>query len=88
MKASKNTRAQKMKTQNSNHLSYLLRIWNDNDGGEWHATVQDVISGECFHYATLYELYVNLKEFTREDGHIRQQILLKTADSMYVNTGK
>jgi hypothetical protein len=49
---------------NRNYLSYLLRIWKDSADGEWHATLQDVFSGDCYHFATLFELYVNLQELT------------------------
>jgi hypothetical protein len=47
-----------------NYLSYLLRVWKDSADGEWHATLQDVFSGDCYHFATLLELYVNLQALT------------------------
>jgi hypothetical protein len=53
-----------MPEKNRNYLSYLLRIWKDSADGEWHATLQDVFSGDCYHFATLFELYVNLQELT------------------------
>jgi len=53
-----------MPETNRNYLSYLLRIWKDSADGEWHATLQDVFSGDCYHFATLFELYVNLQELT------------------------
>ena len=53
-----------MPETNRNYLSYLLRIWNDSADGEWHATLQDVFSDDCYHFATLLELYVNLQELT------------------------
>ena len=55
-----------MRDFHCNYLSYLLRVWKDSADGEWHATIQDVLSGETNHYATLYELYVNLRELTSE----------------------
>jgi hypothetical protein len=77
-----------MRVRNPNHLSYLLRIWKDSDDGEWHATLQDVISGDCFHYATLYESYVNLKEFTREGAQIETKITLEPFDTLNFQAGK
>lgn len=56
-----------MKTQNGNYLSYLLRIWKDNSDEEWRATLQDVFSGDSLHFATLPELYANLKEKTSKN---------------------
>lgn len=56
-----------MRPQTNNYMSYLLRIWNDSSNGEWHATLQDVFNGDCYHFATLYELYVNLCECTSEN---------------------
>ena len=76
-----------MRVRNPNHLSYLLRIWKDSEDGDWHATLQDVISGECFHFATLYELYVNLKEFTREDIKIQMQVPLEPFDNLNLHAG-
>ena len=58
-----------MYEQKSNYFSYLLRVWKDSVDGEWHASLQDVISGECHHYPTLYELYVNLWELTSQEGN-------------------
>ena len=60
-----------MQTATSTYLSYLLRVWRDVGDGEWHATLQDVASGECHHFATLDELYVNLQLFTSERNHRR-----------------
>ena len=62
-----------MHEQNINYFSYLLRIWKDSVDGEWHASLQDVISGECHHYPTLYELYVNLWELTSQEGNKPQR---------------
>jgi hypothetical protein len=56
-----------MHEQNINYFSYLLRVWKDSVDGEWHASLQDVVSGECHHYPTLYELYVNLWDLTNEN---------------------
>ena len=60
-------RPDSMHDQNKNYFSYLLRVWKDSTDGEWHATLQDVVSGECHHYPTLYELYVNLWDLTNEN---------------------
>lgn len=51
---------------NLKHLSFLLRVWKDGQGGEWHATLQNVLNGDCYHFASLYELYVNLREITSQ----------------------
>ena len=55
-----------MRESQSNYLSYLLRIWQDSDNGEWHATLQDVFQEECHHYVSLPALYKKLEEVTRE----------------------
>lgn len=55
-----------LRDPNLKHLSFLLRVWRDGQGGEWHATLQNVINGDCYHFASLYELYVNLREFTNQ----------------------
>ncbi len=53
-----------MREQNCNYLSYLLRIWQDSSDGEWHATLQDVFGDDCYHFASLTELYRNLEALT------------------------
>lgn len=53
-----------MHSQNNNYCSYLLRIWRDTSDKEWRATLQDVFSGDSYHFATLLELYANLQEMT------------------------
>lgn len=53
-----------MHSQNQNYSSYLLRIWRDTSEREWRATLQDVFSGDSYHFATLFELYANLQEIT------------------------
>jgi hypothetical protein len=68
-----------MREMNCNYLSYLLRVWKDSIDGEWHATIQDVISGESYHFATLYELYVNLRELTSERGNNQLEQLVTPA---------
>ena len=67
-----------MYEQKSNYFSYLLRVWKDSVDGEWHASLQDVISGECHHYPTLYELYVNLWELTSENVNHPDRNLFET----------
>ena len=42
-----------MREMNCNYLSYLLRVWKDSIDGEWHATIQDVISGESCRFGLL-----------------------------------
>jgi len=58
-----------MQEQNFQYLSYLLRIWQDNLYGEWHATLQDVFSDESYSFATLQGLYANLEELTSEKAN-------------------
>lgn len=58
-----------MQEQNFHYLSYLLRIWQDNLNGEWHATLQDVFSDESYSFATLQGLYANLEELTSEKAY-------------------
>jgi len=55
-----------MQEQTFHYQSYLLRIWQDDLNGEWHATLQDVFSDECYSFATLTALYANLAELTSE----------------------
>lgn len=59
------SKSMKMCEQKSTYQSYLIRIWRDSDEGDWHVTLQNVISGACYHFASLYELYINLGELTR-----------------------
>jgi hypothetical protein len=56
-----------MREQSLNYHSFLLRIWEQD--GEWRATLQEVSSGECKHYASLFELYVKLLELTNDKQH-------------------
>ncbi len=53
-----------MREQKCNYLSYLLRIWQDSSDGEWHATLQDVFGDDCYHFASLPELYRNFEVLT------------------------
>lgn len=73
-----------MYEQKSNYFSYLLRVWKDSVDGEWHASLQDVISGECHHYPTLYELYVNLWELTSENVNPPDRNLFETFMKQHV----
>ena len=63
-----------MKDQNNNYLSYLLRIWKECGDGEWRYTLQDVFSGECFHFSNLYELYEKLCQMSIEGEEIQAEI--------------
>jgi hypothetical protein len=56
-----------MLDQSTTYHSFILRIWQQD--GEWHATLQDVKSGECEHFATLLKLYVKLCEITSVTCH-------------------
>ncbi len=49
------------------YQSYLLRVWKENPAGEWRATLQNVVSGECRHYASLTDLYVLLDQQAERD---------------------
>jgi hypothetical protein len=73
-----------MHEQNINYFSYLLRIWKDSVDGEWHASLQDVVSGECHHYPTLYELYVNLWELTSENVNHPQRNPFEPFKAQYI----
>lgn len=53
-----------LRDPNYQHLSFLLRIWKDGRDGEWRATLQNVINGKCYHFASLNELYANLQDLT------------------------
>lgn len=73
-----------MREQNCNYLSYLLRIWQDSNDGEWHATLQDVFGDDCYHFASLTELYRNLDALTsarkihfQDDGQLRPNQFLE-----------
>ncbi len=73
---------------NSDYQSYLLRIWKDSPEGDWHATLQDVFSSESRHYATLYELYVNLWEMTSEKIHNAQEQTQENRIKQFSNQGE
>jgi hypothetical protein len=54
----------KMIAPRGHYLSFLLRIWKDSMNGEWRATLQNVVTGECRHYATLPDLFSFLENQT------------------------
>lgn len=77
-----------MREQNCNYLSYLLRIWQDSNDGEWHATLQDIFGDECCHFANLSELYRNLDVMTSKKRIHLQEALYEPFDNQYLEIQK
>ena len=46
-----------MDIANLPYQSYLLRMWKERVEGGWRATLQDIATGECKHFATLEEMF-------------------------------
>jgi hypothetical protein len=46
--------------------SYLLRLWRDKPAGKWHASLQDVRSGERIGFADLERLFAYLRRLTKD----------------------
>jgi hypothetical protein len=46
--------------------SYLLRLWRDGPGGRWHASLQDVKSGERIGFADLERLFAYLRRQAKD----------------------
>jgi len=51
-----------MRANNPVYQSYLLRMWRESEDGEWHASLQDVATSECRHFADLASLFTFLCE--------------------------
>lgn len=77
-----------MREQNCNYLSYLLRIWQDSNDGEWHATLQDIFGDESFHFASLSELYRNIDVMTRDKRIHLQEELFEPFNNQFLEIQK
>lgn len=55
-----------MNTPLIKHTSYILRIWNSAQGGQYRYTLQNVMSGESWHFSNLNALYYFLASTDRE----------------------
>ena len=45
-----------MKIITGRYQSFLLRMWRESPEGEWRATLQEVKTGNCHHFANLEDL--------------------------------
>lgn len=50
------TRRSQMKIITGRYQSFLLRMWRESPEGEWRATLQEVKTGNCHHFANLEDL--------------------------------
>jgi hypothetical protein len=48
--------------QKQSYLSYMLRLWRDDDAQPWHASLQEPRSDEQEYFATPEKLYAFLEE--------------------------
>jgi hypothetical protein len=60
------------------YRSYLLRLWQEETGGERRALLQDVLSSECRYFSSLEELVAYLdtdqaRVEGSEDGHLETE---------------
>ena len=49
------------------YQSYLLRVWKEDPDGELRASLRNVSSGECRHYASLIDLNILLSNHAERD---------------------
>lgn len=58
-----------MSSKQANHLSYLLRLWQDNDEARpvWRASLQSELAGERQGFASLDELFAFLRRQVEMD---------------------
>jgi hypothetical protein len=53
----------------THYLAYLLRLWCEDDGADWRATLESSHSGERRGFANLSALLAYLRETTGAEGH-------------------
>lgn len=53
-----------MKAGARNYQSFILRIWQEQPGGDWRSTLTDTRTQECTAFATLTELFAFLMQTT------------------------
>jgi hypothetical protein len=46
------------------YRSYILRLWQEQEGGEWRSSVQDTLTKDCQAFANLSELFAYLIQET------------------------
>lgn len=44
------------------YQSYLLRIWRESTDGEWRASLQNVVTGECHNFPNLQAMFDYLEQ--------------------------
>lgn len=62
----------KMKAGARIYQSYILRIWQEQPGGDWRSSLTDTRTQECTAFATLTELFAYLI-MTTEDLSVKPQ---------------
>jgi hypothetical protein len=60
-----------MKTS-PNYISYLLRLWRENDAAPWRASLEDAHTGERRNFARLQDLFRLLEEETSKQVNKEQ----------------
>lgn len=55
-----------MKVPPTTYESYLLRLWCEKDGADWRASLENIVTHECHHFANLYSLFKFINEMTGE----------------------
>lgn len=53
-----------MKAYQRLYDSFLLRLWKDGPEPDWHASLQNIATGECHNFADLNGLYSFLEQAT------------------------
>ena len=49
-----------MKSARTAYQSYLLRLWCEDEKGEWRATLEDVATSECHNFPNMASLFAFL----------------------------
>jgi hypothetical protein len=52
------------------YRSYILRLWQEQEGGEWRSSLQDTITKDCQAFANLSELFAFLIQVTEQPESI------------------
>lgn len=58
-----------MKAGTRFYRSYILRLWQEQEGGEWRSSIQDTLTKDCQAFGNLSELFAFLiQETERRKG--------------------
>ena len=55
-----------MKSTGTAYQSFLLRLWCEVDGGEWRASLENVVTHECHNFPNITSLFEFLNEHTEQ----------------------